>query len=62
MTSRNLKLQVKPIEKPVKMMVDEFVECARLAEEKNDISFVIKGNRLKRKSDKTKEDISRSYC
>ena len=44
------------------MMVDEFVECARLAEEKNDISFVIKGNRLKRKSDKTKEDISRSYC
>ena len=33
------------------MMVDEFVERARLAEEKNDISFVIKGNRLKRKSD-----------
>ena len=43
------------------MMVDEFVERARLAEEKNDISFVIKGNRLKRKWDKTKEDISRSY-
>ena len=36
------------------MMNDEFVECVRLAAEKNDLIFVIKGNGLKRKLDKTK--------
>ena len=53
-----LKLLIKQREKAVKMMDDEFVECARLAEEKNDMSFVFQGNGLKRKSDKTKEEIA----
>ena len=36
----------------------KFFECVEVAEKKkNDISFVIKGNALKRKSDQTKEDI-----
>ena len=53
-----LKLKIKQKEKAVKMMSDEFAECVRLAEEKNDMSFLIIGNRLKRKSNKTKEDIA----
>lgn len=40
------------------MMGDEFVECVRLAEENNDLIFVIKGNILKRKLGKTKKDIA----
>ena len=43
-------------------MGDEFVEYVRLAEEKNDISFVIKGNGLKRKLHKTKGEAGGSYC
>ena len=39
-------------------MGDEFVECVRLAEENNDLIFVIKGNILKRKLGKTKKDIA----
>ena len=48
------KLQVMQKEKIAKMMGDEFVECIRLAKEKNDMSFEIKGNGLKRKSENTK--------
>ena len=48
---KKLKIQVKHKEKTVKMMGDEFVLCVRLAEKR-------KGNGLKRKSDKTKEDIA----
>ena len=32
-------------------------DCVEVAEKKHDISFVTKGNALKRKSDQTKEDI-----
>ena len=53
---RKLKLQVKRKEKAVKMMGEEFVECFRLAEKMNGVSFTIKGNGLKGKSDKTKDD------
>ena len=41
----------------VAMMDAEFFECVEVAEKKHGISFVIKGNALKRKSDQTKEDI-----
>ena len=41
----------------VDMMEEEFVECIRLAEEKNDLSFVYKGNGLKRKSSKIKDTM-----
>ena len=39
------------------MMEKEYVECMELAEKKNDMSFVIKGNGLKRKCDDKKQDI-----
>ena len=39
------------------MMDAKLFEYVEVAEKKNDISFVIKGNALKRKSDQTKEDI-----
>ena len=38
-------------------MGDEFLECVRLSTKKNYMSFVIKGNALKKKLDKTKEDV-----
>ena len=57
MTSKDidkLRVQRRQLEKTVDMMEGEFVECVRLAEEKNDLSFVYKGNGLKRKSSKVK--------
>ena len=46
------------LEKTVDMMEEEFVECIRLAEEKNDLSFVYKGNGLKRKSTEIKDTMT----
>ena len=40
------------------MMDDEAFECMRLAEEKSNLSYVIKGNGLKRKSEKSKASIA----
>ena len=51
-----LKGKVEQMSKGVAMMDAEFFECVEVAEKKHDISFVIKGNALKRKSDQTKED------
>ena len=39
-------------------MEQEIVDCVKMAEEKKDISFVIKGNGLKRKSEQTKDSIT----
>jgi len=50
--------RVKHMKKAIDVMDKEFVDCARLAEEKNDMSLLIKGNGLKRKSEKTKEEIA----
>ena len=52
-----LKLQIKQKEKAGKVMGDEFLESVRLSTKKNYMSFVIKGNALKKKLDKTKEDV-----
>lgn len=54
---KKLKLQVNQKENVAKKMSDQFVECVRFAEEMYDMSFIIKGNGLKRKSDKTIEGI-----
>ena len=35
----------------------DFVQCIKLAEEKNDMSLVKKGNALKRKSEETKSEL-----
>ena len=52
-----LKGKVEQMSKGVAMMDAEFFECVEVAEKKHDISFVIKCNALKRKSDQTEEDI-----
>ena len=38
------------------MMETELNECMQLAEKKEDLSYVIKGNALKRKSEETKKE------
>ena len=40
------------------MMNDEFVECMKLAEQKNDMSFVIKDNRRKREIEDLQKELS----
>ena len=37
---------------------DEFVECMKLAEQKNNMSFVIKGNRRNRESEDLQKELS----
>ena len=39
------------------MMESEIVDCITMAEMKNDMSYIIKGNALKRKSEKTREEL-----
>ena len=39
------------------MMESEFVECIRLAEDKDDMAYVHKGLGLKRKSTETKDNM-----
>ena len=46
-----LKTKVKQLENATVMMDDEAFECMRLAKEKSGLSYVIKGNGLKRKSE-----------
>ena len=53
-----IKTRINQMTKAVEMMEREFVDCVKMAEEKKDISYVIKGNGLKRKSDQTKDSIS----
>ena len=43
-----LSQKCKQIKSATQMMNNEFVECMKLAEEKNYMSFAIKGNRRKR--------------
>ena len=50
-----IKLQQKDLSKAITMMDTESNECMQLAEKKKDLSYVIKGNTLKRKSEKNKE-------
>ena len=53
-----IKTQINQMMKAVEMMKREFVDFVKMAEEKKDISYVIKGNGLKRKSDQTKDSIT----
>ena len=45
------------LERAVEMMESEFVECIRLAEDKDDMVYVHKGLGLKRKSTGTKDSM-----
>ena len=38
-------------------MESEFVDCIIMAEKKNDMRYLIKGNALKRKSETTSEEL-----
>ena len=42
----------------MQMMNDEFVECMKLAEQKSDMGFVIKGNRRKCEGEDLKKELS----
>ena len=39
------------------MMESEFVDCITMAEKESDMSYVIKGNTLKCKSEKRREEL-----
>ena len=45
------------LKKAINIMESEFVECIKQAELENNMALVIKGNGLKRKSEKTKQDL-----
>ena len=52
-----LQLKQKQVQKTIIIMEAQFIECMKLAGKESDLSFVIKGNAFKRKSDQAKQDI-----
>ena len=52
-----IKVKCDQFKKAISMMESEFVDCITMAEKKNDMSYVIKGNALKRKSETTSEEL-----
>ena len=44
--------------KALEMTERGFVDCVKMAEEKKDVSYIIKGNGRKRKSDQYKDSIT----
>ena len=53
----NLKQKLKTNHKAVSMIEHEYTQCMELAEKKRDLTFVVKGNGLKRKCDQVKEEM-----
>ena len=53
-----IRLQQKDLSKAIAMMETESNECMQLAEKKKDLSYVIKGNTLKRKSEQTNKQLA----
>ena len=52
-----LNQKIKIAKKAIEMMEKEVTECMELAEKKSDLSYVQKGNGLKRKSSETKQKV-----
>ena len=52
-----LNQKIKTAKKAIEMMEKEVTECMELAEKKSDLSYVKKGNGLKRKSIETKQEV-----
>ena len=52
-----IKVKCDQFKKAISMMESEFVDCITMAEKKNNMSYAIKGNALKRKSEKTSEEL-----
>ena len=53
-----IKLQQKDLSKAITMIETKSNECMQIVEKKKDLSFVIKGNTLKRKSEQTKKELA----
>ena len=53
-----IKTQINQMTKALEMTERGFVDCVKMAEEKKDVSYVIKGNGRKRKSDQYKDSIT----
>ena len=53
-----LKTKVKKLKNGIAMMDDEVFKCMHLTEEKSHLSYVIKGNGLKQKSEQNKASIA----
>ena len=45
------------LERTIKILDTDFIQCIKSAEEKDDMSLVKKGNALKRKSEETKSEL-----
>ena len=52
-----IKVKYDQFKKAISMMESEFIDCITMAEKKNYMSYVIKGNALKRKSETTSEEL-----
>ena len=52
-----LRTKQKNLAKAIKLMETECFQCMELSEKKDDMSFVIKRNVLKRKSDESKKEM-----
>ena len=52
-----LNQKIKTAKKATEMMEKEVIECMELAEKKSDLSYVKKGNGVKRKSSETKQEV-----
>ena len=52
-----LNQKIKTAKKAIEMMEKEVTECMELAEKKSDLSYVKKGNELKRKRSETKQEV-----
>ena len=55
---KHIKEKCDSLKKPISIIESEFVKCIKQAEVKNNMTLVIKGNGLKRKSGETKQDVS----
>ena len=53
-----IKLQQKDLRKAIAMMETESNECMQLLEKKRNLSYLIKGNALKRTSEQTKKELA----
>ena len=52
-----IKVKCDQFKKAISMMESEFVDCITMAEKKNDMNYVIKGNARKRESEKISQEL-----
>ena len=55
---KHIKEKCDSLKKAISIIESKFVECIKQAEVENNMTLVIKGNGLKRKSGETKQDVS----